>query len=286
MTKPLINQQRGANRNGTVTLQATEVPASANTEIVIFNPIATLPESNVCFFLVYRETGNQQWTPIYKSEIKRPEGGAFRWNQVQLGSTDLCADNVERPIKIEFFKSVPSGKHKIIDMIDTITLAQLKSGTSNFEMKKKKGSLDMANLKIDRQHSFLEYIFGGCEVDLSIAIDFTLSNGDPRQPSSLHYFDPQRNQYLQAIQNVGNILQFYNTDKMINLYGFGGAIPPYTNRASHCFALNGDIFNPRVAGVQGVIQCYQNALQQCRLYGPTHFSEILREINNHVMSDL
>ena len=157
------------------------MPASANTEIVIFNPIATLPESNVCFFLVYRETGNQQWTPIYKSEIKRPEGGAFRWNQVQLGSTDLCGDNVERPIKIEFFKSVPSGKHKIIDMIDTITLAQLKSGTQNFEMKKKKGSLDMANLKIDRQHSFLEYIFGGCEVDLSIAIDFTLSNGDPRQ---------------------------------------------------------------------------------------------------------
>ena len=128
-------------------------------------------------------------------------------------------------------------------------------------MKKKKGSLDMANLKIDRQHSFLEYIFGGCEVDLSIAIDFTLSNGDPRQSSSLHYFDPQRNQYLQAIQNVGNILQFYNTDKMINLYGFGGAIPPYTNRASHCFAMNGDIFNPRVSGVQGVIQCYQNALQ-------------------------
>ena len=262
------------------------MPAAANTEIVIFNPIATLPESNVCFFLVYRETGNQQWTPIYKSEIKRPEGGAFRWNQVQLGSTDLCGDNVERPIKVEFFKSVPSGKHKIIDMIDTITLAQLKSGTQNFEMKKKKGSLDMANLKIDRQHSFLEYIFGGCEVDLSIAIDFTLSNGDPRQPSSLHYFDPQRNQYLQAIQNVGNILQFYNTDKMINLYGFGGAIPPYTNRASHCFALNGDIFNPRVPGVQGVIQCYQNALQKCRLYGPTHFSEILREINNHVMSDL
>ena len=73
-------------------------------------------------------------------------------------------------------------------------------------MKKKKGTLSLQNLKVERQHSFLEYIFGGCEVDLSIAIDFTLSNGDPRSKSSLHYFDPQRNQYLQAIQNVGNIL--------------------------------------------------------------------------------
>lgn len=47
-------------------------------------------------------------------------------------------------------------------------------------MKNKKGSLQMQNLKIERQHSFLEYVFGGCQVDLSIAIDFTLSNGDPR----------------------------------------------------------------------------------------------------------
>ena len=64
-------------------------------------------------------------------------------------------------------------------------------------------------------------MFGGCEIEFSMAIDFTLSNGDPRSPDSLHYFDPKRNQYLQAINSVGNILQYYNTDKMINLYGFG-----------------------------------------------------------------
>jgi len=28
--------------------------------------------------------------------------------------------------------------------------------------------------------NFLEYVFGGCEINLNIAIDFTLSNGDPR----------------------------------------------------------------------------------------------------------
>jgi len=66
-------------------------------------------------------------------------------------------------------------------------------------MAKKKGTLNLTDLKVERQHSFLEYVFGGCEVDLSIAIDFTLSNGDPRQPDSLHYFNPQKNQYIQAI---------------------------------------------------------------------------------------
>lgn len=71
----------------------------------------------------------------------------------------------------------------------------LKEGTTNFMMGKKHG-LELANLRVERQHTFLEYIFGGCEVDLSFAIDFTLSNGDPSQPNSLHYFNPQSNQYL------------------------------------------------------------------------------------------
>lgn len=63
-------------------------------------------------------------------------------------------------------------------------------------MTKKKGNLQLNGLKLERQHSFLEYVFGGCEVDLTMAIDFTLSNGDPRDPSSLHNSDPRRNQYM------------------------------------------------------------------------------------------
>jgi len=111
-----------ANKTGTVTLAATELPATVNAEFAIFNPVATLPESNLCFFLVFREITPGKWTPVYKSEIKRPEGGAFKWNQCQLGSTDLCGDNIENPIKFEFFKSVPSGKHKLIDSVDTLTM--------------------------------------------------------------------------------------------------------------------------------------------------------------------
>ena len=111
-------------------------------------------------------------------------------------------------------------------------------------------------MSVERRRSFLEYIFGGCEVDLSIAIDFTLSNGPPNDPKSLHYYDPRQNQYLQVMQSVGSILQYYNTDKQIQLYGFGGAVPPYTQRATHCFALNGDIFNPRVNGLNEAMATY------------------------------
>lgn len=55
-------------------------------------------------------------------------------------------------------------------------------------------------------------------------------------------------------------------------------MPPYTQRATHCFALNGDIFNPRVNGLNEACATYQNAIRNANLYGPTYFSEILEQI--------
>jgi len=33
-------------------------------------------------------------------------------------------------------------------------------------------------------------------------------------------------------------------------------------KVSHCFAANGDIFNPEVYGVEGVVQAYKNSIQK------------------------
>ena len=52
-------------------------------------------------------------------------------------------------------------------------------------------------------------------MNFSIAIDFTASNGDPRDPRSLHFRDPStgENQYTTAIRAVGDIIQDYDNDK-------------------------------------------------------------------------
>ena len=104
------------------------------------------------------------------------------------------------------------------------------------------------------EYSFLDYVFNGLELSLSIAVDFTLSNKPPSDPSSLHYFDLAKNQYLQAITSVGQILENYDSDKRFTLLGFGAKIQPISDRAFNCFALNGDIFSPEVVGLQGVIE--------------------------------
>lgn len=61
-------------------------------------------------------------------------------------------------------------------------------------------------MSITKRYSFLEYVFGGCEISLAIAVDFTLSNQPPHDKDSLHYFDLKKNEYLNAIKQVGSIL--------------------------------------------------------------------------------
>ena len=134
----------------------------------MFNPVTQLNETGLCFFIIYRNISIGQYTPIYKSEIKRAEAGGHRFNQVQIGASDLCRDEIEREIKFEFFKSVPNGKHKNLGAV-TLTLAMLKEGTAEHQISKKAGTFNLDKLEIKAQHSFLEYVFGGCEIDLSMA---------------------------------------------------------------------------------------------------------------------
>lgn len=63
------------------------------------------------------------------------------------------------------------------------------------------------------------------------------------------------------------------------MLGFGAAIPPYNQNANHCFALNGNIFDPEVDGIENVIEVYKNAITKVELYGPTNFSPILNLVN-------
>jgi hypothetical protein len=65
--------------------------------------------------------------------------------------------------------------------------------------------------------SFLDYIFGGLELTVNVAIDYTISNGHQRSHDSLHDFNLQSsgecmNEYTQAIGAVMNIIQDYASD--------------------------------------------------------------------------
>ncbi|XP_025913353.1 copine-1 isoform X4 [Apteryx rowi] len=143
---------------------------------------------------------------------------------------------------------------------------------------KNSGIIRIKSCKIERDYSFLDYVMGGCQINFTVGIDFTGSNGDPKSPDSLHYISPDGiNEYLIAIWSVGSVVQDYDTDKLFPAFGFGAQVPPNW-QVSHEFALNFNPSNPYCQGIQGIVDAYRQILPQVRLYGPTNFSPII----NHV----
>ena len=122
----------------------------------------------------------------------------------------------------------------------------------------------------------LDFIRGGCEVSLIVAVDFTASNANPQLPSSLHYGTAVRpSEYERAIRAVGAVLNEYDSDKRYPVYGFGAA---FNNATHHCFPLTFDLSNPEVEGVEGICGVYRTALSCVTLSGPTYFAEVLNTV--------
>lgn len=228
------------------------------------------------FFIMNKFIGPKNYKPIYKSETKESRNGRFEWNFVSLLTSEMANEEEEREVRVEFFKSSKTGQHQNLGFAD-FTISQLKDGTDSFDLqgRSKGAKMLFTRLNFSHRHTFLEYVFGGCEIQLTVAIDFTLSNGNPADKDSLHYLDLSKNEYLQAIRSVGEVLQYYDSDKQIPCLGFGACIPPAQNRASHCFALNGDIFDPECDGLEGVLEAYKSAIKTVNLYGPTNFAPIV-----------
>ena len=129
----------------------------------------------------------------------------------------------------------------------------------------------------------MDYVRGGCNISLHIAIDFTASNGLPNNPNSLHFLNPNGpNQYEQALLAVSQILLSYDSDKLVPVYGFGGKINGST---SHCFNVNFDRHNPNVHGIESIMGSYRNALRYVELNGPTLFAQFLGKIIGEIESE-
>ncbi|KAM9076760.1 copine-5 isoform 2-T2 [Megaptera novaeangliae] len=149
-------------------------------------------------------------------------------------------------------------------------------------MKKKKyvnsGTVTLLSFAVESECTFLDYIKGGTQINFTVAIDFTASNGNPSQSTSLHYMSPyQLNAYALALTAVGEIIQHYDSDKMFPALGFGAKLPP-DGRVSHEFPLNGNQENPSCCGIDGILEAYHHSLRTVQLYGPTNFAPVVTHV--------
>ncbi|XP_011606077.1 copine-3-like isoform X1 [Takifugu rubripes] len=293
LMRPLVMKDKRPAGKGSITIFAEE---RTDSRVVEFEVAARKLDKKDFFgksdpFLeFYKQTGTG-WQLAHRTEVVKNNLNPT-WKPFRIPLQSLCGGDVEKPIKVDCFDHNNSGSHEIIGCFET-NLAHIQQASATYAAefdcinKKKKekkkgyknsGVIIVKKCSIVKEYTFLDFIMGGCQINFTIAIDFTGSNGDPRLPNSLHYINPQGyNEYLSAIWAVGNVIQDYDSDKMFPAFGFGAQIPPRM-QVSHEFPINFNPSNPFCAGIEGVIQAYQQCLPQVKLYGPTNFSPII----NHV----
>eukprot|EP00826_Nyctotherus_ovalis_P039150 TRINITY_DN3738_c0_g3_i9.p1 TRINITY_DN3738_c0_g3~~TRINITY_DN3738_c0_g3_i9.p1 ORF type:complete len:552 (+),score=115.99 TRINITY_DN3738_c0_g3_i9:240-1895(+) len=236
--------------------------------------------SEYLFYRLNRVGAAGNYAPIMESETARKvkEESVHKFTQIEIPKAALIKDDEDKKAMVEVFGWNKSGAHTSLGRKDFTMTDLMESSTLAFTS----GTLRALTCTQTQSFSFLDYVLNGLEIALSIAVDFTGSNGYPSCSSSLHYFDMSRNQYLQAITNVGQILENYDSDKKFSVFGFGASMKSVMPNVSHCFALNGNIFAPEIETLQGVIETYKTVLRKLNFSGPTRFSDILKYVNRMI----
>ncbi|KAM8930040.1 copine-9 isoform 2-T2 [Pelodytes ibericus] len=242
------------------------------------------------FLVFYRSNEDGTFTICHKTEVVKNTLNPV-WQPFTIPVRALCNGDYDRTVKVDVYDWDRGGSHDFIGEFTT-SYRELSRGQSQFSVyevlnpkkkcKKKKyinsGTVTLLSFKAESEYTFVDYIKGGTQLNFTVAIDFTASNGNPSQPTSLHYMNPyQLNAYGMALKAVGEIIQDYDSDKLFPAYGFGAKIPP-DGKISHEFALNGDAENPNCVGIQGVLEAYFKSLRTVQLYGPTNFAPVINQV--------
>ncbi|XP_032377055.1 copine Va isoform X2 [Etheostoma spectabile] len=243
------------------------------------------------FMVFYRSNEDGTFTICHKTEVVKNTLNPV-WQPFSIPVRALCNGDYERTIKWRCMTGTRRS-HDFIGEFTTIykELCRGQNQLNVYEVvnakkkiKKKRyihsGTVSLLSFSVESEHTFLDYIKGGTQIHFTVAIDFTASNGNPSQSTSLHYMNPyQMNAYAMALKAVGEIIQDYDSDKMFPALGFGAKLPP-DGRVSHEFPLNGNIENPYCNGMEGILEAYHQSLKTVQLYGPTNFAPVV----NHVAS--
>lgn len=247
------------------------------------------------FLVVSRKNEDNSWSIVWKSN-KIDNNLNPKWAPVKLSMSQLCNADIDRPLKIEIFDFDENSSHDSMGAVETSVRGMIMAQGAPFpvieEAKNGKrgytnsGTLTCANCCIEEKPSFTDYIMGGLELSMMVAIDFTASNGDINYSQSLHYLRDGKNQYQEAIQAIGNVIEHYDADKIYPLYGFGACYPQADgnmSRVSFCFPLASSRV-AEVQGVEGILQTYEEAVPSLYFSCPTYFAELINKAADHAAS--
>lgn len=215
--------------------------------------------------------------PVFRTEVVK-HAYTCTFQQFEIPLQNLSGGDLQTPVTVTAMNYSEKKADKPIGSFTMSVQSIVDNKSAEHELldsnRKKAGKVKFLNPTLLRKPTFFDYLRGGLQLNLITAIDFTASNRDPRDPRSLHFFQPNAvNQYESCIWSVGSVVCPYDSDQLFPVFGFGGKI---NGIVSHCFPLTFDPNQPCVQGLSGISQAYRDSLSKVVLSGPTLFAPIIK----------
>jgi hypothetical protein len=161
---------------------------------------------------------------VFRSDIVKKTLNPH-WDEYDVSIMDLCKGDHDKPFQIRVYDWDFSGTPDLIGKVE-VSINELKKPCPIMllllsELGKAAGRISIEHIEFFTLPNILDYINGGCKLQLFVAIDFSGSNGDPNKTGTLHHVDEfQKNYYEKALTAVGNIVVPYDFDKKVIGLGF------------------------------------------------------------------
>lgn len=175
------------------------------------------------YFQIRRQRPDASWTVVYHSEPSKPFDRHVRWKSAVLSMQSLTGGDRDCNLNFTIFSQrrvsasrtstdgferatfemryedllqlLPGSTRELVPCsVDSpkglsrlLRRSTLLSPNERVSGVDACGNLIIYSCREVREYEFLDFILGGCELSVSVAIDFSSSNGNPLSPSSRHY---------------------------------------------------------------------------------------------------
>ena len=154
----------------------------------------------------------------------------------------LCNDDQANPLKITIWDyEKHSTSHDLIGFVESTVselVAKAKEKTIPVMLVKREkrkwfggsklktvGLLKVLKASVITIPSMLQYLSGGCSLDVMVGIDCTIANGEKGSENGLHYAASHwLNDYQAGLQKLGTIMENFSRGKHSNMWGYGAVI--------------------------------------------------------------
>lgn len=246
------------------------------------------------FKLELLKENDQTWDVKFKSEVIK-NNTSPTWNEVTLpmqlllknyDSTSIgCYGINNEQLRISIWGYHKKTEHELLGTVEVPMITLLddaKNGIAIYDIMsetktkmcfgrykiKRKGQLNVLKASVTHAPSMIAYLNGGCEIDVAIAVDYSLENGPYISDDATGHgfmYDLHRrtehdlNDYQATIRAIGSTIGPYTKQEHFDMVGFGASIKTKRQPNGINYDASRKPFFPiayNARGVNGLLKAY------------------------------